>query len=90
VEILGDRLEGKKSSNEGNYTFSYCWKNLECELCKGQLPGNHPKSHYLDEILCQGKKMYLIDYKRPKNSHFIILESVSSSTTKAIHVIAMT
>lgn len=64
---------------------TYFWKNLECELCKTQYP--------YDTRSLDGKYMLnIIDYDTPiskkgEERYYVVLESISSSTSKVIHVI---
>jgi hypothetical protein len=66
---------------------TYFWKHLECELCKQPYP-YETKSR-------DGKKLLnIIDYDTPaplpgNDLHYIVLESISSNTSKVIHVINM-
>ena len=71
-----------------NIVTTYFWKNLECELCKTPYPY---ETRSLD-----GKKMLnIIEYDTPEAEddgqevHYIVLESISSNTSKVIHVIDM-
>ena len=66
--------------------MTYFWKNLECELCKQRLP--------IDMELNDGKVVSLLDYDLPeyrKNEEpcYFILESISSNTSKVIHIVNM-
>ena len=66
---------------------TYFWKNLECELCKTPYPYEVPST--------DGKKMLnIIDYDTPQSEYgediyYIVLESISSNTSKVIHVVNM-
>ena len=66
---------------------TYFWKNLECELCKTPYPYEVPSA--------DGKKMLnIIDYDTPQSEYgedvfYIVLESISSNTSKVIHVVNM-
>ena len=71
-----------------NIVTTYFWKNLECELCKTPYPY---ETRSLD-----GKKMLnIIEYDTPEAEeegqeiYYIVLESISSNTSKVIHVIDM-
>ena len=65
---------------------TYFWKHLECELCKTPFPS---ETRSLD-----GKKLLnIIEYNVPdamEDSYYIVLESISSNTSKVVHVISMT
>lgn len=38
LECLREWLNSKKSVKESEYVKTYCWKALECELCKVRFP----------------------------------------------------
>lgn len=38
IECLKSWIEGKKISRQSDNTISYCWKVLDCELCKEIFP----------------------------------------------------
>ena len=66
---------------------TYFWKNLECELCKTAYPS---ETKSLD-----GKSIKrIVEYDTPRcekgrTGHYIVLESISSNTSKVIHVVNM-
>ena len=67
---------------------TYFWRNLECELCKTAYPY---ETRSLD-----GKSMLnIIEYDTPvpefeeDPNYYIVLESISSNTSKVIHVVNM-
>ena len=39
LECLREWLNSKRSKKEGENVKTYCWKALECELCKVRFPG---------------------------------------------------
>ena len=39
LECLREWLNSKRSKKEGECVKTYCWKALECELCKTRFPG---------------------------------------------------
>ena len=59
---------------------SYIWKNLECEICK---------SPYLESIkLKNGKEVNLLKFVVHEDAKsYMIIESVTNTTSKTIHVI---
>jgi hypothetical protein len=66
-----------------NIVTTYFWKNLECELCKQPYP-------YETRTLDGRDMLNIIDYTIPNNSqHYLVLESISSNTSKVIHVVNM-
>ena len=83
----------KRIMKVSNIVTTYFWKNLECELCKTAYPY---ETRSLD-----GKKMLnIIEYDTPQpeydndngqliEAQYIVLESISSNTSKVIHVVNM-
>jgi hypothetical protein len=80
VSCLKEWLEGKKHMKETPYVNSYIWKGLECEICK---------SPYEDMItLKDGKEVSLLNYTVHEDAHsYMIIESVTNTTSKTIHII---
>lgn len=74
----------KRVVKVGSVVTTYFWKNLECELCKQAYP-------YETKTLDGREMLNIIDYDLPQaSSHFIVLESISSNTSKVIHVLNLT
>lgn len=70
-----------------NIVTTYFWKNLECELCKTAYP-------YETKSLDGYKMLNIIEYDTPQpqngqEAQYIVLESISSNTSKVIHVVDM-
>jgi len=66
-----------------NIVTTYFWKNLECELCKSPYP-------YETKTMNGREMLNIIEYNLPeKSQNYIVLESISSNTSKVIHVINM-
>ena len=66
---------------------TYFWKNLECELCKTPYP-------YETRSFDGANMLNIIEYDTPQPHHgqeaqYIVLESISSNTSKVIHVVNM-
>ena len=66
---------------------TYFWKHLECELCKQAYP-------YETKSLDGKRMLNIIEYDTPQaepghDIYYIVLESISSNTSKVIHVINM-
>ena len=66
---------------------TYFWKHLECELCKQAYP-------YETKSLDGKSLLNIIEYDTPqaepgRDIYYIVLESISSNTSKVIHVINM-
>ena len=64
---------------------SYFWKNLECELCMTAYP-------YETKSLDGKEWLNIIEYEKPhskpgEDAYYIVLESISSSNSKVIHVV---
>lgn len=80
VDCLKEWLEGKKHMKETDYVNSYIWKNLECEICK---------TPYSDQAtLKNGHTISLLNYTIHSDAtSYMIIESVTNTTSKTIHVI---
>ena len=59
---------------------SYIWKHLECEICKNPFKDiQHGKD---------GQELNLLNYKIHEGiKNYMIIESVTQTTSKTIHVI---
>ena len=87
LQCLKTWFAGKRVMKVSQMVTTYFWKHLECELCK------HP---YPYETKSQdGKRLLnIIDYDTPVQMagvelNYIVLESISSNTSKVIHVVTM-
>lgn len=80
LECIKEWLEGKKHKKETPYVNSYIWRGLECEICK---------SFYNDIVtLPNGKEVSLLRFDvHPDAEKYMILESVTNSSSKTIHVV---
>jgi hypothetical protein len=66
---------------ETQTVFSYAWKELECELCKTTFPHS---------VEVKGKMLNLLQYIIPDDEiNYMILESVTVTNNKTIHVVTM-
>jgi hypothetical protein len=89
VACLKEWLEGKKHMKETPIVNSYIWKNLECEICK---------TSYADittvTTTAQGQPMQevnLLNYViHPDAKSYMVIESVTNTTSKTIHVVNFT
>ena len=65
---------------ETPFVNSYIWKGLECEICK---------CSYEDMVtLKDGREVSLLKYKiHDDSTNYMIIESVTNTTAKTIHVI---
>jgi len=79
-------FHGKRVMKQSPIVTTYFWKNLECELCKHPYP-------YETRSLDGRSWLNIIDYDTPlpkkdgTASYYIVLESISSNTSKVIHVV---
>jgi hypothetical protein len=82
-ECLKTWFESKKVTRHSHDVTTYFWKHLECELCKTPFPS---ETRSLD-----GKKILnIVEYDIPQDDpYYIVLESISSNTSKVVHVISM-
>ena len=71
IDCLREWLNSKSSFKENSSVKTYCWKALECELCKMRFP-----DRIIDEKTNGGKSIELISYDKPENE-YIVLESVT-------------
>ena len=80
LSCLKSWLEGKRHCKETPIVNSYIWKNLECEICKSPF-----KDTYKSQ---DGRELNLLSYIIHDNSqNHMIIESVTQTTSKTIHVI---
>lgn len=73
-------LDGKLHKKQSEFVFSYNWKNLECELCKTRFKDTHWH---------KGQQYNILNYKRPDDGAYIILESFTNTPHKTIHAISI-
>lgn len=80
VNCLKEWLEGKRHMKETEVVNSYIWKNLECEICKAS---------YSDmATLHDGSQVSLLKYTvHADATNYMIIESVTNTTSKTIHII---
>lgn len=80
LNCLREWLEGKKHMKETHVVNSYIWKNLECEICKTQ---------YSDVAkMKDGSTVSLLNYTIHSDAKmYMVIESVTNTTSKTIHVI---
>ena len=80
LSCLKSWLEGKRHCKETPVVNSYIWKGLECEICK------HP---FRDTFVGQdGNLINLLNYVIHRDAqNYMIIESVTQTTSKTIHVI---
>lgn len=76
-------FQNKRVMKSSNLVTTYFWKNLECELCKHPYP-------YETRTMDGREMLNIIEYQLPeRGQYYIVLESISSNTSKVIHVINM-
>jgi hypothetical protein len=81
LNCIQEWLEGKKHKKETPLVNSYIWRGLECEICQAFYEDTipHPKT---------GKEVSLLRYDiHPDADQYIVIESVTNSSSKTIHVI---
>ena len=78
LDCLKKWLESKIHTKLTEFTFSYNWKNLVCELCGQRLK---------DSYFVNGKITYVLEYLRPKEGNYMIMESYTNTPHKTIHVL---
>lgn len=96
LECLREWLNSKKSQKEGPIVKTYCWKAIECELCKVKFPlhvysdGTSAEKNDLTEreIRKLGPPIEVLQYPVP-TENFMVLESVTLQNIRIIHVIDM-
>jgi len=77
-------LRGKKIQKLGRFTKTFYWKCLECELCKTAFP---------QTLRGFDRAFSVVEYELPhpeidsNEQTFMVLESVTSNTSKVIHVV---
>ena len=97
LECLREWLNSKKSRKESENVRTYCWKSLECELCKERFPGQVfadgsiiSDKFYMSKkkMAKMGKPIEILEYELP-DKDFIVLESVTLQNIRIVHVINM-
>jgi hypothetical protein len=82
---------------EGECVKTYCWKALECELCKCRFPGqvfcdgtsvSDKCKLSSKQIKKLGSPIEILEYERP-DTNFIVIESVTLQNIRIVHVINM-
>jgi hypothetical protein len=77
-------------TKESASTKTYFWKNLECELCKSAFPNYvKPPGDNAEEI-----SLHVVNYQKPNfldsdDPAYIVLESITNTSGKVIHVVNM-
>ena len=80
IECLREWLNSKSTFKENSAVKTYCWKALECELCKMKFPDRIDSN--------TGVSIDLISFDKP-DGEYIVLESVTQQNIKIIHVLDM-
>ena len=89
LQCLQEWLNSKKTVKETNYAKTYFWKNLECELCKTVFPNSVKTSKTQKNLDLRVIQYELPHYNDDESPCYIVLESVSSNTSKVVHVLNM-
>ena len=80
LSCLKEWLEGKRHCKETPHVNSYIWKNLECDICKCPF-----KDTFIGR---DGRELNLLNYVVHEDAdNYMIIESVTQTTSKTIHVI---
>jgi RING-variant domain len=81
---LREWLEGKKHMKETEVVNSYIWKNLECEICKT----SYADLSLIPSLKDGSKEFNILNYKIHEDAKsYMVIESVTNTTSKTIHVI---
>jgi hypothetical protein len=78
LQCLKQWLNSKRTQRQSSQIATYCWKQVECELCKLRLPF---------QIQHHERTLDLLDYEKPSKPYYI-LESVTAQNLKIVHVIS--
>jgi len=80
LDCIREWLEGKKHKKCTPFVNSYIWRGLECEICK---------AFYKDIVsLESGKDASLLNFDVHEDAKkYMIIESVTNSSSKTIHVV---
>ena len=85
LECLREWLNSKMSKKEGDNVKTYCWKALECELCKVRFPGQVFSNGQIitDQLKLSAKQLKklgppieILEYYKPEGD-FLVIESVT-------------
>lgn len=77
LECLKEWIQNKRNTRDLNYTRSFNWKDLKCELCK---------SIYENEFYHKSKRYKLLNYEDEMTQHYLVLESYTHTPNKTIHI----
>ena len=86
-ECLKSWFRGKRLKKRNQNVLTFFWENLECELCKTPYP--------CETKSADGKELFnVIEYDIPasklgEQDYFIVFESLSTSSSKVIHVVIL-
>jgi hypothetical protein len=75
INCLKEWLNSKRMVYTGEKVKSFFWKALECELCKEAF-----------ESKMKTDLFQIIEFERPVNADYFIMESIRSHPAKVIHV----
>ena len=95
LACLREWLNSKRTKKESKRCQTYCWKTLECELCKARFPAQLNLSSSVAEQKAhprQRKKaaqpIQVLEYDTP-DSEYLVLESVTLQNIRIIHVLTI-
>jgi hypothetical protein len=78
LECLQTWTHNHRKFSDGEYVRSYHWRKLQCELCRCNLT---------TEFEIDGHTYKLLDYRDVDQDNHLILESISSTAGKTLHLI---
>lgn len=76
IECLREWLNSKCTIKHNGCVKTYCWKAMECELCKGKLPDRLPEPSKIVATNEARKYIDLITFEKPVGE-YMVLESVT-------------
>jgi hypothetical protein len=76
IDCLREWLNSKCTIKQNDSVKTYCWKALECELCKQRLPDRVPDPYFNSFSNEPRKYIDLLSYEKPEKE-CILLESVT-------------
>ena len=81
TECLNQWLKSKVTDRRTARVATYSWKTFECDICKEKYP---------DVItLPDGKKLHIVDFKKPASSYMVLETTPSTIDYNTIHIISL-
>ena len=88
LDCLREWLNSKCTIKESGAVKTYCWKAIECELCKAKLPDRVLDPTITVATESSRKMIDLLKFEKPQGE-FMVLESVTQQNIKIIHIVDM-